>query len=79
MSENHEQTKEWWGDGSSLYDVSLCECVLGPQVPKLIVHGDTMSLGLIHPCHLVTSMYCIMKIMTGMYQSRDIVFLVRLI
>jgi len=70
----------WWGDGTSRNDVSPYECsgTPGPQIIRPVWHNFP---GLIHLCRFdhIYSMYCIMQIMTGMYQSRDTVFLGRLI
>jgi len=51
--------------------------VLGPLVPILIIPCWTISLDWYIPVILNTCMYCIMQIMTGMYQCWDNVFLGR--
>ena len=53
--------------------------LLGPLVTIMNRPRNTMSLHCYIPVIFITFMYCIMHIMTGMYQSRDIVFLGRLI
>ena len=64
-----------WGDGTSRNDVSPYECsgTPGPQINRPL---STMSLDWYIPVILITYMYCIIHIhvMSGTYQSRDIVF-----
>jgi len=52
---------------------TMCPCtnVLGPLVLKLIVPCGPLSLDWYIPVILITYMWCIMHLMTGMYQSRD--------